>query len=120
MAIREPDDYRYCKHIYMSDEELQRRFKEMGSVPDYDTLIVLAELNGVSLHKICDYFGFEVPKKNKIKRLEDDRIMKLYSKRMTDQAMADLLGYKRRQIAEWREDHGLPPTFIKKSHKHKY
>lgn len=104
----------FARRIYMSEQELNDRFKRAGGISQ-DTIQIIAELNNVPPNLMAKHLGFADLSDAPLFVGSDEIIMRLYKRGLTDRQMAETLHTSRMPIRTWRTKHGLPPNNYNKA-----
>ena len=99
--------------IYMSDDELQDRFRRAGGICK-DTIVIMAELNGCSRLKMCQHLGYASMSDAPDFTQDEIQIRKLYDMGMSDRKIATLTKNSKGTIRHWRKRNQLPCHYTMK------
>ena len=92
--------------IYMTDSEIHDRLRRMGGV-SRDSIVVLAELNGVSKQMMANHLGFETIKSAPLFNKKEEELLEAYQNGMNDAQLVEKFGLSRWKIRAWRKENGF-------------
>ena len=92
--------------IYMTDEQIKEHIQRMGGL-SRDSIVVLAELNGVSKQTMANHLGFETIKSAPLFNKADEELLKAYQNGMNDAQLVEKFGLSRWKIRAWRKENGF-------------
>lgn len=92
----------------MTEEDICKEYRE---AKDRKAQVgILAELNGCSKEKIAEVLesaGIQAEGVNRKKKLPEDRMLELYDRGLSDEAIAREIGCSGPTVSKWRREKGL-------------
>lgn len=99
--------------IYMSDSELNDRFKRAGGISQ-ETIVIMSELNACTVLEMCNHLGYEKLSDAPIFTKDEIEIRRLYDSGLSDRKIAEITHNNKGTIRSWRKKNNFECNTVRK------